>query len=116
MKFLLDQNVEGRILTFLSGQGHDATRVGVDYPPGLPDEDVLATAHAEQRILITNDRDFGELIFRHRLPHSGVIYLRFPLDSTAEQKIANLANLLATRSTDLGQFLVATPRGVRIRT
>jgi len=115
MKFLLDQNVEGRILAFLSGQGHDAKRVGIDYPPGLPDEEVLKIAHGEQRILITNDRDFGELVFRQKLPHAGVIYLRFPLDSTAEQKIASLATLLSSHSADLGKFLVASPRGVRVR-
>ncbi len=116
MKFLLDQNAETRVLLFLASQGHDAKRVGVDYPPGIPDEEVLARAYSEQRILITNDRDFGELIFRQKLPHAGVIYLRFPLDATTDQKIASLTSLLSTRASDLGKFLVVTPRGVRVRT
>jgi predicted nuclease of predicted toxin-antitoxin system len=37
---------------------------------------VLAIATAEQRVLLTNDKDFGELIFRRRLPHAGVILFR----------------------------------------
>ena len=115
MRFLLDQSAEARIGVFLVSLGHDATRVGKDHPPGLPDDQVLAIAVTEGRILITNDRDFGELIFRQHLPHAGVIYFRFPLDSTADQKIASLQTLLFTHERDLGRFLTVTPRGVRVR-
>jgi predicted nuclease of predicted toxin-antitoxin system len=75
MRFLLDQSAEARIGTFLVSIGHDATRVGRDHPPGLPDEQVLAIAVSESRILITNDSDFGELIFKQLHAHTGVIYL-----------------------------------------
>ncbi len=68
MRFLLDQNAETRITLFLTDQGHDATRVGRDHPPGIPDEEVLHIAHNEQRTLITNDSDFGELVFRRMSP------------------------------------------------
>ena len=98
MKFLLDQSAEARIGTFLLDQGHDVTRVGRDYLPGLSDHQVLELARAKQRILITNDSDFGELIFKDKLPHSGVIYFRFPLDSSSEQKITALQNLLQTHA------------------
>ena len=91
------------------------TRIGRGYPAGLPDRDVLAIARNERRILITNDRDFGELIVRERLPHAGVIFFRFPLDSTAQQKIAALARLLVTHAHQLDRFIVVTPRGVRVR-
>src|SRR4051812_45881700 len=76
MKFLLDENVDARLKTHLTQLRHDVTRVGLDYPRGLPDRDVLSTAQAEGRVLITNDLDFGELVFRLRLPHQGVILLR----------------------------------------
>jgi predicted nuclease of predicted toxin-antitoxin system len=115
MRFLLDQNAEARIATFLNQLGHDATRVARDYPAGLPDERVLEIAHREQRVLLTNDKDFGELIIRNNLPHAGVILFRFPLDATAQQKIAALERLLATHGTRLDRFLVVTPRGVRVR-
>ena len=115
MRFLLDQNVEARIAAFLAEHGHDATRIGREYPAGLPDEQVLAIARREQRVLVTNDKDFGELIVRNRLPHAGVILLRFPLDATARQKIAALDRFLVTHGTRLDRFLVVTPRGVRVR-
>src|SRR5262245_41123777 len=113
MRFLLDQSAEARIGTFLISRGYDATRVGKDHPPGLPDEDVLAIAVAEDRILITNDRDFGNLIFRQGHPHAGVIYFRLLLDTTADQKIASLDRLLTTHAGDLRKYLTVTARGVR---
>ena len=115
MRFLLDQKAEARLGMFLVSIGHDATRVGKDHPPGLPDDQVLLLAVAEDRILLTNDSDFGELIFKEHHPHRGVIYFRFPLDSTASQKIAALEQLLATHSKDFDAYLTVTPRGVRVR-
>jgi predicted nuclease of predicted toxin-antitoxin system len=114
VRFLLDQSAEARIATFLSDHGHDATRVARDYPAGLPDEQVLAIAIRERRVLITNDKDFGELVFRHRLPHAGVVLFRFPLDATAQEKIDALERLLVTHRTQLDRFLVVTARGVRV--
>jgi predicted nuclease of predicted toxin-antitoxin system len=115
MRFLLDQSAEARIGVFLNSIGHDSTRIGKDYPPGLPDDEVLDIAVSEQRVLITNDSDFGELIFKHQRPHAGVIYLRFPLDTTAGQKMAAIERLLSDHAADLDQYIRVTPRGVRVR-
>ena len=77
MKFLLDENVDYRLVSFLQHRHHDVTAIARDYPVGLSDEAVLEIAYNEQRILITNDRgDFGNLIFRYHLPHSGIILFR----------------------------------------
>ncbi len=76
MRFLVDASSGARLVDHLMKIGHDAMRVGRDYPGDLPDREVLAIANRERRILITDDRDFGELIFRLRHPHAGVIYLR----------------------------------------
>jgi predicted nuclease of predicted toxin-antitoxin system len=115
MKFLLDESAEARIAVFLTAHGHEATRIGRDYPASLPDEEVLALAQGEQRILITNDKDFGELVIREHRPHAGVILFRFPLDSTAQQKIRALEELLASHPAPLAQFFVLTPQGTRVR-
>jgi predicted nuclease of predicted toxin-antitoxin system len=115
MRFLLDQSAEARIGIFLISIGHDATRVGKDHPPGLPADDVLAITVSERRILLTNDSDFGELIFKQLHPHAGVIYLRFPLDTTASQKLAAIERLLTDHADDLDRYLTVTPRGVRVR-
>src|SRR4051812_25262357 len=105
MRFLLDENAEFRIAAFLKDQGHDVTAIAHDYPASLPDSEVLQLAVSEQRILITNDRDFGALIFHQRLPHTGVIYFRLPLDTTAELKIAWLKRIFADYADRLDQFL-----------
>ncbi len=112
MRFLLDQNAEVRIAIFLKHHQHDVTRVGRDHPPGIPDVQVLQIAQKEQRILITNDTDFEQLITKRKLPHAGVILLRFPNTATTRQKIAALERLLVTHRTQLDRFLVVTPEGV----
>ena len=115
MKFLPDESAEFRIAAFLTNQGHDVKTIVQGYTPGLPDSEVLVIARYEQRILITNDRDFGELIFQQNLPHSGVIYFRLGLASTADEKIARLDRLLRTHADRLGRFLVVTPGRIRVR-
>ena len=63
MKFLFDQSADFRLIAHLRALGHDVSAVSRDYPHGLADEDVLAIARDEKRILLVADRDFGELIF-----------------------------------------------------
>ena len=81
MNFLLDESAEFRLAALLQQHGHYVKAIAHDYPSGLPDRQVLAIAKNEQRILITNDRDFGELIFRQRMPHAGVILFRLCLST-----------------------------------
>lgn len=114
MKFLLDENAEYRLAAFLIGQGHDVTAIAHDYPHALTDQDVLSIARRERRVLITNDLDFGELIFRQGRPHHGVILLRLPAGGTA-RKIAALKRLLASHADSVHEFVIVGPRGVRIR-
>jgi predicted nuclease of predicted toxin-antitoxin system len=113
--FLFDENAESRIGRALQALGYDVTTIAHDYPASLADREILALAVAEDRILVTNDRDFGDLIFRQGQPHRGVIYFRLPLDSTADEKIEQIKRLLVTHRDQLDRFLVVTPRGVRVR-
>lgn len=113
MKFLLDENVEYRLAIYLRGQGHGVTAITRDYPRALSDPEVLAIAVAEDRILITHDRDFGALVFRLGLPHAGVIYLRLG-NAPAEDKIERLALVLAEYSDHLHESLVVSWSAVRI--
>jgi hypothetical protein len=53
VRFLLDQNAHAGLVPYLASLGHEATRIVRDYPPGLPDPEVLGIAYREQRILIT---------------------------------------------------------------
>jgi predicted nuclease of predicted toxin-antitoxin system len=114
MRFLLDENAEYRIAAFLVALGHDVTTIAHDYPAGLDDEAVLAIAQEEARVLITNDRDFGELIIQRQLAHSGVILLRLRSQSV-QAKITRLMAVLASHNAQLDQFIVVTDRRIRIR-
>ena len=87
MRFLLDENVDLPLGDYLSAAGHDVTAVAVDYTRSIEDHEVLAIARAEGRILITNDKDFGELIYRQQLKHTGVILFRLR-DEDIPTKIA----------------------------
>jgi predicted nuclease of predicted toxin-antitoxin system len=76
VKFLLDEGIPFRLAAFLAGEGHDIVECGRDLPQALNDRDILAIAVREARILVTNDKDFGDLVFRDHLPHAGVILFR----------------------------------------
>jgi predicted nuclease of predicted toxin-antitoxin system len=116
MKFLLDENIDARLLPFLQDLGHDVTSVSKDYFYGLFDEDILAMAHQENRILLTNDRDFGELIFHQELPHSGIILFRLaPNDAIIDLRKRRLQHVLTHYPDQLQHFLVVTQKSVRIR-
>jgi predicted nuclease of predicted toxin-antitoxin system len=114
MKFLLDESAELRLASTLEEAGHDVTVIARDYPHALPDHEVLEIACDEQRVLITNDRDFGELIFRQRLPHYGVIYFRLP-DQPVVEKAETLRRILRDYSDQLSKFIVVTENDVRVR-
>ena len=114
MKFLVDASSDARLVAHLRSLGHDVTRIGADHPGDLPDEDVLAIAHRENRILITDDRDFGELVVRLRRPHAGVIYLRLDTTSIAVRR-ERLDDVLAQLQVQINHFLTVTERSIRVR-
>lgn len=114
MKFLVDESVEYRVALDLKEKGFDIISVASDFP-SLKDKRVLSKANKEGRILMTNDKDFGELIFRQKLPHKGVILLRLP-DETSQAKIEKLNFLLKNYESKLeNNFVVVTKDRVRIR-
>jgi predicted nuclease of predicted toxin-antitoxin system len=115
MKFLFDQSADFRLIPHLRQLGHDVQAVSRNYPPGLPDEDVLTIARKEKRILVVADRDFGELIFHQGLAHAGLIFFRLP-GAKLQTKIDQLNTVLTEHTDDLerGEFLVVAPGQIRI--
>ncbi|HVC33008.1 MAG TPA: DUF5615 family PIN-like protein [Chloroflexota bacterium] len=111
---MLDESADYPLAVHLRAVGHNVTAVAHDYPNALADDDVLAIASRERRILIANDRDFGELVFRQHRPHCGVILIRLGEESL-ERKIGWLDYVLSEYADRLDQFLVVTDHGVRIR-
>jgi predicted nuclease of predicted toxin-antitoxin system len=114
MKFLLDQSADARLGTYLRQLGHDVTRIAADYPAGLLDPKILSIARAEGRILITDDRDFGEWVFRLKCPHAGVIFLRLGKYAPLDLKIEWLSFVLTHYADQLDQFLVVKRENVRV--
>jgi len=77
MKFLANENIPSASVVMLRQTGIDVLHVAEDCP-GEQDADILDLARRQDRIVITFDRDYGELVFRLRRPRpAGVIYLRF---------------------------------------
>ncbi len=114
MRFLIDASSDARFVTHLRSLGHDVTRVGTDYDARLEDTEILKIAHREGRVLITDDRDFGELVFRQRQPHAGVIFLQLGTTVFAIRR-DRVDQILASHSDQLDQFLVVTEHDVRVR-
>ncbi len=113
MKFLVDECTGPVVAQWLKKQGHNVFSV-YDESRGMTDDDVVEKAYAEERILVTNDKDFGEKIYRDKKPLMGVILLRLE-DERANNKIIVLQRLLESYSDRLhGNFLVATEEQVRI--
>jgi predicted nuclease of predicted toxin-antitoxin system len=113
-RFLLDESTNYQIAPHLRTNAHDVTAVGQDYPASLKDTEILAIAVAEQRIVITNDRDFGELVVREGRPHAGVILLRLG-SVTTDELIARLDEVLAQYEEFAGRLVVVSRSRIRVR-
>lgn len=112
MRLLADENVPRNAVEALRDLGHDVSWIATD-SPGTSDVDVLARASTEGRVLLTADKDFGELAFRWGLPAaSGIILLR--ARGTAALRTASLVAAVQSREDWAGQFAVVENDRVRV--
>ena len=112
MRFLVDECTGSIIAQWLREQTHEVFSV-YDEARGLDDEAILRKASTEDWILITNDKDFGEKVYRERRLHKGVVLLRLA-DERSANKIQILRQLLASYADQIpGRFVVATEKRVR---
>ena len=114
MRFLANENVPGPVVATLRERGHDVFWIK-ESMRGADDPIVLAYAQAEQRIVVTLDKDFGELAFRSRLPaQSGVVLIRLDWkDPDTDNEVAIAA--LLSRDDWAGNFAVIERDRIRIR-
>jgi predicted nuclease of predicted toxin-antitoxin system len=113
MHFLVDECTGPGVARWLREQQHDVFSV-YEQARGAGDDLILQQAYAENRILTTNDKDFGERVFRDRMAHRGILLLRLG-DQRTENKIAVLQQVLARYASRLADhFVVVTERVVRI--
>lgn len=99
--------------TTLTDLGHDVLSA-MEHAPRASDEELLALAVAEGRALITEDKDFGELVFVRRLPHPCII--RFG-DMSVLDKVSAMLQLIEQESEAIerGNIIVVTRERIRIR-
>jgi predicted nuclease of predicted toxin-antitoxin system len=114
MKFLLDESADLPLAKTLVSSGHDVKSIVKDFTTAISDQAVLAIAVSEDRIVITNDRDFGELVYRRELRHAGIILFRLG-DERLEVKEGWLRFVLQLPDDDLRSFIVVTDRAIRVR-
>jgi predicted nuclease of predicted toxin-antitoxin system len=115
VQFLLDEGLPYRLAAYLREEGHDVSVCGHDRPQAMADREIPAIANIERRIVLTNDKDFGDLVFRDRLPHAGVILFRLgylPIDA----RIDILRRTLIDFQDHLAEFIVVTSTGIRVAT
>ncbi len=114
MNLLADEGVDRPIVERLRQDGHSVVYIA-ELSPGIGDEAILAQANASYALLLTLDKDFGELVFRQGLVHAGVILIRLAgLHPATKAQI--VANALKERSKELlDSFSVISPGTIRIR-
>jgi predicted nuclease of predicted toxin-antitoxin system len=114
MRFLADENVSRLVVERLRVAGFDVVSVR-ETRPGASDKDVLDEADKNDRVLVTEDRDFGELVVRQRLKVRGVILLELDrLSGAAEAElVAEIIRVHASKLTD--NLLVVEPGRIRVR-
>jgi predicted nuclease of predicted toxin-antitoxin system len=112
VRFLVDECTGPAVARWLRERGHDVFSV-YEETRGANDDDLIQKAFVENWILITNDKDFGEKVYRERRPHRGVVLLRL-VDERAASKTAALRRLLEGYAAQLADhFVVVTETQVR---
>jgi predicted nuclease of predicted toxin-antitoxin system len=114
MLFVADENVDAQIVKKLRQNGFDVYYIA-EASPSISDAKVLASANRRKGILITADKDFGDLVFRQQKSHAGVILLRLAGVSSLK-KTEIVSFVIAQYGQKLaGSFTIVTSTAIRIR-
>lgn len=114
MRFLADAHISVERVATVRDLGHDCVDPTA-VPPRMPDVDVLRLAASEGRVVLTADKDFGELVFAHAIPCPGVVLIRIALADEAD-RVARLRSVWPTALSRLpGSFVTITASGARVR-
>ena len=114
MNLVADEGVDGHIVGQLRQDGHDVLYIA-EMEPSISDEMVLSRANTQGALLVTEDKDFGELVFRQRLVHIGVVLIRLA-GLSSQTKAAMVSAVFRDHVAELSDtFSVISPGMVRIR-
>jgi predicted nuclease of predicted toxin-antitoxin system len=114
MNFVADEGVDNIIVEKLRAQTHSVLYIKEEHP-GISDNEVLSIAESKKYILITQDKDFGELVYRVKLLHSGVVLLRLSgMKSIDKAKL--VVDVIEAHQSEIPQsFTVINKNHVKIR-
>ncbi len=114
MKFLADECCDAGLVTSLRDSGHDVLYVA-EQKAGSPDDEVLLNAYNEGRILLTEDKDFGDLAYRLRKPSVGIVLIRIDVKER-HMKWHRMKTLIENYENRLhGHFVVIQSNKFRFR-
>ena len=114
MNFVADESVDRQVVERLREDGHSVIYIA-EMDPGIPDEDVFRLSNRRSAILITADKDFGELVFRQASVAHGVVLIRLAGLSQG-LKAEMLSSAIRDRASEIpNAFSVVTPGTIRIR-
>ncbi len=112
MRFLVDECTGPAVANWLRGQHYEVFSV-FEEASGSDDDSIIKKAFSENWIIITNDKDFGEKVYKEQYPYKGIILMRLSDERTAN-KIAVLQRLLENyRDKIVENFVVVTEKRVR---
>ena len=113
MRFLADESCDFSVVRALRAAGHDVLAVA-ELASGSDDAIIMDLALRENRVLLTEDKDFGQLVYAHLQQSNGVIFIRYP--ATARKTLPKAVMTLVSKlEADLtGSFVVMSPGRVRI--
>lgn len=115
LSFLTDENIDEEIVNFLRVAGFDVISVFDLKLEGQPDTRVLSEATARNRVVVTHDTDFGQIVFTTHVPFIGIIYLK-PGHLLASFTISSLKTIFAENAELIPPFIViADHKGAHIK-
>jgi len=114
LKFIVDVGVSNKVEKWLAEQGFDVKTVR-NIDPMISDHEIVKIASKENRIVITMDKDFGELVYRTNIDHAGVLLLRLE-GYSSEGKVKVIKRILEEHQDKIGgKFCVYKDNNLRIR-
>ena len=114
MNLLIDESVDRQVVEKLRLDGHNVVYVS-DMDPGISDDLVLSTANNMRALLVTADKDFGELVFRRQQINAGVLLIRLA-GLSPQSKAELVAGAVRDHADELpGAFSVLSRGMIRIR-
>ena len=114
MKIVADENIDRLVIERLQADGHDVISIAHQFKSS-PDVEVLSVSNTERALLITEDKDFGEVVFHKQRSHFGVLLVRL-VGVSRPERIRMVCDIIQRRGGELSNaFSVLTPGSLRTR-